>query len=415
MKNLIYSAFIVLIMGSCISKNEKVYQFRGDDRSGIYQESNLLKEWPEEGLKELWSIETVGNGFCTPIFTEDRFYISGETDGETSMYCFNLAGEMQWQSTIGEEWIKSYPGSRMAPTIVGDLLYTGTGLGNLYCLNIENGEIVWSLNFEKDFAGIPMLHGYSEAPVIDGDKVFWTPGGKEFNAVGLNRFSGEILWSHPGFGERSGYNQGQLIQLPSRNIYVTFSAYHLMGFDTETGELLWSQEQDNLPLEKRTLGMGDTHTNNVIYDNGFIYYSTADGLGGVKLSLSEDGTEIKQVWRNLSFDGLMGGMVKIGDFIYSESFSKPRLLSINANSGVLSDSLKIGSGALLSADNMLYYYSSRGELMLIKFNEGKMEIVSSFKITKGDRHHFAHPVINKSILYLRHGKVLMAFDLKAEG
>ncbi len=120
------------------------------------------------------------------------------------MYCFNLAGDMQWQSTIGEEWIKSYPGSRMAPTIVGDLLYTGTGLGNLYCLNIENGEIIWSLDFEKDFAGIPMLHGYSEAPVIDGDKVFWTPGGKEFNAVGLNRFSGELLRSHSGFGERSG-------------------------------------------------------------------------------------------------------------------------------------------------------------------------------------------------------------------
>lgn len=415
MKKAAIILFFLTLIWSCSSEKNTIYQFRGEDRNGIYAESNLLKEWPEDGPKELWAIETVGNGFCSPIFTEDKFYISGETDSIAILYCFSLGGEEQWKTTIGGEWMKSFPGSRMAPTIVGNMIYTGTGLGNLYCLDASTGEIIWSKDFNEDFEGIPMLHGYSEAPVIDGDKVFWTPGGEEFNAVGLNRFTGELIWANSGFGERSGYNQGQLIKLASRNIYVTFSAYHFMGFDTETGELLWSQEQDNLPLEKRILGMGDTHTNPAIFDNGNIYYATADGLGGVKLALSEDGSKITEVWRNKNFDSLIGGLIKIGDYIYSESFGKRKLQSINSITGQLCDSLRIGSGALIAADDMLYYYSQRGDLKLLSYDDGKLKEVSSFRIKKGTQQHFSHPVINRGILYQRHGNVLMAFDIRETG
>ncbi|NQU34162.1 MAG: hypothetical protein HQ521_13090, partial [Bacteroidetes bacterium] len=78
----------------------------------------------------------------------------------------------------------------------------------------------------------------------------------------------------------------------------------------------------------------------------------------------------------------------------------------------LTDSLKIGSGALISADNMLYYYNQKGELKLLSFSEGKMTEISSFKIQKGSKEHFSHPVIHNGVLYLRHGNVLMGFDIK---
>jgi len=411
MKNL-YILFVLAILCSCSTQNNKVYQFRGEGRNGIYQESNLLKEWPEEGPEEIWSIQSVGNGFSTPIFTEDKFYIAGETDSLAILYCFDLEGNMIWQTKLGGEWMRSFPGARMAATIAGDLVYTGTGLGDLYCLDADNGDLIWSKGFDDDFGGIQMLHGYSEAPVIDGDKVFWTPGGKEFNAVGLDRYTGEIIWSNKGFGERSGYNQGQLIELAERKIYVTFSAYHLMGFDTETGELLWSQEQDNLPMERRTLGYGDTHTNPVIFDDGFIYYATADGLGGIKLELSADGSEITEVWRNKSNDALMGGLMKIDDYLYCASFSHPFLRSFSASTGEITDSLRIGRGSLIAADGLFYYYSQFGNMLLLSYDNGDIEEISSFKITKGDLQHFSHPVINKSVLYIRHGQALIAYDIK---
>ena len=42
----------------------------------------------------------------------------------------------------------------------------------------------------------------------------------------------------------------------------------------------------------------------------------------------------------------------------------------------------------------------------------KPGIISSFKITAGTKEHFSHPVISGGILYIRHGKVLQAYDIK---
>jgi hypothetical protein len=43
-----------------------------------------------------------------------------------------------------------------------------------------------------------------------------------------------------------------------------------------------------------------------------------------------------------------------------------------------------------------------------------LEKRSSFKITKGTKEHFSHPVIKNGILYQRRGDVLMAFNISAK-
>lgn len=389
-----------------------IQEWNGPERKGIYNESGLLKTWPAEGPKELWSVGTIGNGFGSPVFTNDNFYITGEIDSMAILFCFNLKGEKQWQTALGKEWVKSCPGSRSAPTVADDLIYAGTGMGNLFCVNRENGKIIWSKDLLADFQGVLPLHGHSESPLVSGDKIFWTPGGTIHNAVALNRFNGKLIWTNKGFGEPSAYNQPKLIEHPSGNILVTFSSYHMMGFNIETGKMLWSHEQDNIPSAERKPGNGDTHCNTVLYENGSIYYAEGDGNCGVKLNISSDGSRITEAWRNKNFDSFMGGIVKIGNFIYGSGTVKPELKAINANTGVLTDSLRIGSGAIIAADGMLYYYNQKGEMNLISYKEGRIEKISFFRINKGTKEHFSHPVINKGILYQRHGNVLMAFDIK---
>jgi len=404
---------LLLLVLSCTTSQPEIYEWRGTDRSGIYPDTDLLTVWPEEGLEELWTFDSLGRGYGSPQFTEDHFYITGEVDNQAVLYCFDLDGTKLWQSTLGKEWVSSYPGSRSAPTIVDDLIYIGTGMGDLYCVNRADGSLEWSKDFTDDFQGIYPLHGHSEAAVISGDRVFWTPGGPVHNVVAINRFTGELLWSNPGFGERSGYNPGKLVVHNGRELFVTFTAAKLLGLDVETGELLWSHHQDVYTEEEREkIGIGDSHANSVIYKDGSIYYAAGDGNGGVKLDLSEDGNEITQVWRNQGFDSFFGGVVLIDNHLYTSGTHSQYLYSINASTGILTDSLKIGQGALIAADQMLYYYTQRGRMMLLSYAEGKMKEVSSFKITKGTRHHFAHPVIHQGVLYQRRGEALMAYDIK---
>ena len=76
------------------------------------------------------------------------------------------------------------------------------------------------------------------------------------------------------------------------------------------------------------------------------------------------------------------------------------------------DSLKVGVGTLICADKMLYYYNQKGEVNLINPNAAKMQLVSTFKITKGALEYFSHPAISKGVFYIRHGKALMAYNIK---
>ena len=141
-KNSILYVLMLLLTSSSVTS--RIYEWRGPDRSGIYNESNLLKTWPAQGPKKLWSVNTIGNGFVSPVFTDENFYITGEVDSMEVLFSYNLKGEKQWQATLGREWMKSFPGSRSAPTIVDNLLYVGTGLGNLFCIDRSNGRIIWS-------------------------------------------------------------------------------------------------------------------------------------------------------------------------------------------------------------------------------------------------------------------------------
>jgi outer membrane protein assembly factor BamB len=404
---------LLLLLLSCSTSQPEIHEWRGAMRSGVYNDTGLLTSWPEAGPRELWTVDSLGRGYGSPTFVEDRFYITGEVDSMALLYCYDLDGKRLWQVTLGREWTTSFPGSRSAPTIVDDLIYIGTGMGNLNCLNRDDGSVVWSKDFMADFQGVYPLHGHSEAAVIWKDRVFWNSGGEIHNVEALDRFTGELLWSNPGFGERSAYNPGKLIEHHNSAIYVTFSAFHMMGFDAKTGELLWSQEQDVYTAKEREkIGIGDTHANSVIYSDGSIFYAAGDGNGGVRLNLSEDGSEITQVWRNPGFDSFMGGIVKIGNYMYTCGSTTQYLKSIDANTGVLRDSLKIGQGAVISADQKLYYYNQRGHMYLISCDEGKMKEVSSYKITEGTGHHFSHPVIYGGVLYQRRGEALMAYDIK---
>jgi len=393
----------------------KVYEWRGENRSGIYhQETNLLKTWPEYGPELIWEFDQIGYGYGGPLVTKDRIYILGEIDSIGYLFTLDLSGKLLWKKDIGSEWTKSFRGSRSTPTLVDDLLYVCSGLGNISCFDAHSGNLKWFKDMKNDLNGNNALHGHSESLIIEDDKVFLFAGGKENNVVALNRFSGNLIWNNKGLSETSAYNSPQIIKLPNRNILVHFSAYALLGFDTKTGELLWAHEQNNVELEKRKPGMGDTHSNTIIYENGFIYYVAGDGNGGVKLELSNDGSKVTEVWRNPNFDSYMGGVLLIGEYLYSCGTAKPIFMCVDKNSGEIESSLKIGAGTVIASDNLLYYYNQKGEVMLINPNPHEMKVISKFDITKGEKEHFAHPVINNGVLYIRHGEYLMAYNIKNE-
>jgi outer membrane protein assembly factor BamB len=396
---------IVVLSFSCAKKKEMVSEWRGPNRSGVYNEPNLLTEWPAGGPELIWSIDSTGRGYGSPVFADGLFFINGETDSTSYLYAYNLEGKLNWKTAYGQEWVKNFPGSRSTPTVVGDLIYVSSGKGDIACFDKSSGTKKWSLNMISDLNGKINMFGYSQSLLVNGDLLYCLPGGAENNIVALNRFTGKLIWSQKARGEIEAYGSPIVIKRGTRDILMTFTELSFHGIDGKTGELLWTHPQDTA---------GNLHGNIPVIDGNDLFYVAGDGNRAVKLNLSDDGTHISEVWRNRSFDNIMGGIVRIGDKIYGTGHRQMYLKCLDMNSGLVTDSLKMFRGSIIAADGMLYIYTEKGDVNLVNPKPDGMLLVSSFKVTKGTKEHFAHPVIHKGVLYIRHGEALMAYSIKLQ-
>ena len=399
--------FLLLFLSS-FTHAQDISQWRGVNRDGIYEEQHLLKTWPEKGPALLWCDENVGEGFGSLAVTSDMLFVNGKVDSISYTLAFDLKGSLLWKTPNGTEFTgtgypANFPGARSTPTVVNDLVYVSSAKGRIACLEKQTGKEIWGVDMIRDFNGIMNQHGYCESLMVDEANVYCVPGGAAINVAAINRFTGKTVWTSKALADTVSYCSPLIIKLPARNILVTFSGHYLMGLDTKTGELLWSHQQAYHEFHQQC--------NTPVYADGNIYYMAGEGNGAVKLKLSDDGASIREVWKNSNVINVFGGFVKINDYLFSPDRTQ-KLKCLDIHTGQVTDSLKVSKGSLISADNMLYCYSDNGDVTLIKVNGPKMERVGKFKCDKGTKEHFAHPVISKGILYIRHGRALMAYSIK---
>jgi outer membrane protein assembly factor BamB len=202
----------------------------------------------------------------------------------------------------------------------------------------------------------------------------------------------------------SAYCTPLLIELENRKLLVTMMASHILGIDAEKGELLWNYHQPN---------QWSVHANTPIYRDGMLYCTSGYGQGTVALQLSADGSSVAKKWFNADLDNRMGGIVYIDGYLYGSGDKSRGWRCIEAKTGKeMWQSREPGNGVVIAADGMLYLYSERGELVLADISPNAFNMRSQAKVTHGTAQHWAHPVIEKGILYLRHGDALVAYKIK---
>ncbi|MFC2101485.1 PQQ-binding-like beta-propeller repeat protein [Bacteroidota bacterium] len=401
----IISGLLLFILFPWASFAQPTSGFKGPERNGNYTESGLLKSWPDEGPEQVWHVGGLGNGYSSPAVTSDRLFITGEKEGMGYLFSFDLQGKLLWQRSYGPEWMVSYSGPRATPVVAGNQVYVLSGKGKIASFEQETGDLNWSLEMLKELNGSQVFYGFSESFLIDGDTLYCLPGGIETNVVALNRHNGEIFWVSAGTSETAGYISPVVAHLPSRDLLIGMTEYSIYGLDKSTGKLLCTYDMETEL---------DLACNYPIVEEGAIYYATGPGNGTVKLEITPEGESVEQVWKNSDMDTYFGGFVKIGNHLYGSSSRQRDFLSIDCQSGETVSRLDFLKGAVIFFGGMIYIYNERGRMGLISVDNGEMEVVSSFQPESGTREPFAFPVIDKGILYLRHGNVLMAYDIREE-
>ena len=380
-------------------------QFRGPDRDGIFPAEGLLQSWPESGPAMVWSTSGLGEGYASVAIADGRLFTTGAKDGKGSIHAFDLEGNRLWSQVYGEVHNGGgYPGTRTTPTVEGGKVFLLSSKGHALAFDATSGEEVWRRDLLTEYEAENLYFGISESPlVVDGNVVF-TPGGKKASIVALDVDTGETAWETKGLGQTAAYCNPRLFDNGTHRQIVTLLAKSMVAVDPANGAVLWQQDYP---------ATYDIHAVSPVFHGNLIYVSDGYDQGGKAFRMAEDGRSVSQVWAEEDLDIHHGGTVMLDGRIYGAA-SKKDWHVLDAESGEkLATLRRLGKGAVVYADGRLYGYVESGKVVLVNPDPENFEVVGELAIDQGEGHHWAHPVIVDSRLYIRHGDALMSYDVAA--
>jgi len=306
------------------------------DGSGLYAATaggRLLKLDVERG-ELLWAVNLSGDVSSTPTVDGRRVYIGDDNgvlwcvDGEDGSLLWNLtadgaikssplvalssvifttyggsvyrvdpdSGIVAWKKKVSESWIHT------SPSFSEGRVFFGGCDGNLYCLSLSTGELLW--NFTASY--IP------SSPAVSGGRVYF--GSYDQYLYCLNSTRGALIWktrlgggiySSPAVGDGLvvvGCDDGKMYSLRADNGEIVWSCglsrravksspALLKGAviaGTERGIVLISSENGSITSELLT---GDTGESSPAIFGGEIYWGDKTGYircAHIKRTLEDD-------------------------------------------------------------------------------------------------------------------------------
>jgi outer membrane protein assembly factor BamB len=340
-------------------------QWRGPERNGISQEKGLLKEWPKEGPHLNWQVKDLGDGYSTPSIAGEHLYlISNKGKKDESAHALSVNdGRIIWSHRLGKVGVNigpQYPGARSTPTIDGEMIYALGSDGDLACLDAKTGDVKWHKNLRSDFDGQPGLWAYAESPLIDGDALVCTPGGKTATIVALDKKTGKTIWKSPIEGaDKAAYASAIVVTTGGVKQYVQFLSKGLVGVDAKTGKFLWR-------YDKTAKGSPANIPTAVAYQN-YVYSATARAGGGlIALKTKDQTVEADPVYFNKKLPSAIGGAVEVEGFLYGTSAGGLQCVEFTTGKPKW-QSHGVGAGSICYAEGRLYLHDEeKGDVALVE-------------------------------------------------
>ena len=369
----------------------------------------------------LWQLTDIGDGYATPVVVGTTIYLLGNRGLENEFVQALSAkdGKPIWSTRLGKvgnpNMQPSYPKARSTPTVDGGSSTPLGSDGDLACLETTTGKVLWRKNLRNDFGGQPGTWAYAESPLIDGEVLVATPGGKAATMVALNKNNGAVIWKSavPGgdparlfFGHCDGGRRAQAVRaVPGPGV---------VGVDAKTGEFLWRYDQTSK-------GPANIATPVVLGD--YVYNTNSRRFGAALVQLHATGNSVtaEQVYFGRDLPNTLGGQVLVDKFIYGTNSQGPVCAEF-ATGKVRWQAPGVGPGSVLYADGRLYFHGENGDVALVEatpdayLERGRFALPAQPKrgIAGGsrDEHAWAYPVVANGRLYIRDLGSLWCYDIR---
>ena len=383
-------------------------QWRGPERNGVSRETGLLPEWPRSGPAVVWSASQLGTGYGSVAVAGSRVFVQGMKNRQSVVTSLDrAAGKAVWSVALGSAQENDRgSGPRSTPTVDGDRVYVLTENGDLVCLLVADGKVVWRRNILREFNGRNINWLVSESPLIDGNRIIVSPGGRNAGMVALDKMTGTTVWVSKELSDEAGYASAVVADVQGVRTIMTLTGNAGIGVRATDGKVMWRY------------GNVANNTANIttpIYSNGKVFFTSAYGTGGALLGLQATGESVsaQEIYFTRNMQNHHGGVVLVDGYLYG--FNNSILTCLEFETGkVMWRDRSVGKGSVAYADGRLYVLSEDNVVGLVEASPKGYRETGRFSIADQGWPSWAHPAISGGRLYLRNQNVLASYELRAK-
>lgn len=337
-------------------------QFLGPQRDGTSTETGLLKTWPAQGPPVIWQ-KAVGEGFSGPVVAGERLILFHRIGDQEVVECLNAGdGKGRWKFAYAssfEDGFRKGNGPRSTPVIADTRVVTLGAEGELHCLDLESGRVVWAKMLLKEYRAPPSYFGIGTSPVVDDGLVLVNVGGKNAGIVAFALADGKEVWKAT--SDAASYSSPVIRTVGGVKHAIFLTRDGAVVLDPKTGSVRhhqrWRARYDASANAATPLVIGDQ-----------VFFSSSYETGALLLKLRKDGAD--EVW---SDDSVMSNhyntCVVHDGYLYGfdgrqERGPDFRCVDLKTRK-ILWNRPGFGCGSMVSADGNLIILMESGELVLV--------------------------------------------------
>jgi outer membrane protein assembly factor BamB len=392
-------------------------QILGPGRNGAAADEQVADSWPAAGPVIVWRRDT-GSGFAGVSVSKGTailYHRIGEEEVVEAMQA--SSGKVLWKSSFPASYVPSYTedaGPRSVPIVSRDRVYVYGAMGELRCLDLSTGKVLWErktyeeFNSKRPFHGEPAegYFGVASSPIVEGDKIIVNVGGDASDAgiVAFAADTGRTVWRAT--RERASYSSPLAVSVEGTRHVIFVTRLNVVSLDPANGHVRFQ-----FPFGRT--GPSVSAANPVILD-GHLFVTASYGIGSVLARIGSDRAEV--LWRDREIlasqyttcvekDGCLFG-------IHGRQDGPPaELRCINPRTRkVLWSRPEFGYATLIRCGDKLLILKTEGTLVLAAADPKKYEEIGAARVCESTAR--ALPALSGGLFYVRDTSQLKCLDLR---
>jgi enterochelin esterase-like enzyme/outer membrane protein assembly factor BamB len=288
------AAFIALVLGvGRLQADHGWPGLRGPSFDGSVRDASLF-DGDRADLALGWK-RALGSGYSTLSVADGRVIAMFAADEVDVVAAFATeTGDELWRYTIGDAY-KGHDGSHdgpiATPTLAGGKVFGLGTWGHLFALDGATGRPLWTRHLVDDHGATKPHYGFTSSPVVaNGVLVVEIGAGEGKSIAGFDTTTGDLLWS---LGDDPiAYQSPVVVTLGGQSQVLAASATNLYGIDAATGRVLWQYEHGG---DETGMG-GETIIPVPAGEGRFLLPNKQDQSVMLEVVRAGDTFEVKELW-----------------------------------------------------------------------------------------------------------------------